>query len=215
MPEMAIPGLFISIAYPGASPDTVEREIVNRLEKSLMSVPGATKVESSSNEGNATFVVEFNFQKNMIEAAEDVRNVIATVRYKMPIEMRDPIVNKFDPSAQPIMNLALSSSSMTHAEISRMAEDHLADKIRGVAGVATVQVNGALKRELSVLLHAAKMREYNVSAGEVVAALRAQNTNAPVGKLSGDLEEESLRLVGRIESPKNFKRSSLNAWVIR
>jgi hydrophobe/amphiphile efflux-1 (HAE1) family protein len=204
-PDVEIPGIQVFINYPGASPDAVEREIVNRLEKSLQSVSGVTNIYSSSNESNASFWVEFSFKKNMIEAADDVRTIISSVRYKLPIEMREPVVRHFDPAAQPIMNLALSSAKQSHAAISRLAEDVLADKLRGIAGVATVNVSGSLKRELSVLLRAAKLREYNVSVGEVVAALRAQNTNAPVGKVRGALDEESIRLVGRIESPEEFQ----------
>ena len=204
-PDVEVPGLMVSIIYPGASPDTVEREIVNRIEKSLLSVAGVVRVNSNSNEGNAFFWMEFSFDKNMIEASDEVRNVISSVRYKLPTEMREPIIRRADPATQPIMNLALSSSKQTHAEISRLAEDTLADRLRGIAGVATVTVNGALKRELTVLLKAEKLREFNVSAGEVVAALRSQNTNAPVGKIRGELEEESIRLVGRIETPAEFE----------
>jgi hydrophobe/amphiphile efflux-1 (HAE1) family protein len=205
-PDVEIPGLQINIPYPGASPDTVEREVVNRIEKSLLSISGVTEVNSNSNEGGANFWVEFAFNKNMIEASDEVRNAIAAVRYKLPTEMREPILTRFDPSAQPILNLALSSSSLTHAEISRLAEDVLADRFRGIDGVATVNVNGALRRELSVLLRAEKLREYNVSVSEVTAALRTQNTNAPVGKIRGILDEKSIRLVGRIESPEDFNQ---------
>ncbi|MEN9396944.1 MAG: hypothetical protein RLZ81_1474 [Pseudomonadota bacterium] len=204
-PDVEVPGLFVTIAYPGASPDTVEREIVNRIEKSLQSISGVTEVYSNSTEGSARFDVIFSFKKNMIEASDEVRNVISSVRYKLPVEMREPVLRRYDPSAQPIMNLALSSAKQSHAEISRLAEDVLADKLRGIAGVATVNINGSLKRELSVLLRAEKLREFNVSVGEVVAALRTQNTNAPVGKVRGKLDEESIRLVGRIESPAEFQ----------
>ncbi|MDP1998052.1 MAG: efflux RND transporter permease subunit [Rhodoferax sp.] len=204
-PDVEVPGLFVTIAYPGASPDTVEREIVNRIEKSLQSISGVTEVNSNSTEGSARFDVLFSFKKNMIEATDEVRNVISSVRYKLPTEMREPVVRRYDPSAQPIMNLALSSSSQSHAEISRLAEDLLADKLRGVPGVAAVNISGALKRELSVLLRSEKLREFNISVSEVVSALRAQNTNAPVGKVRGKLDEESIRLVGRIESPAEFQ----------
>ena len=102
------------------------------------------------------------------------------------------------------MNLGLSSTKQSHAEISRLAEDVLADQLRAVDGVAVVNIDGALRRELSVLLHAQKLREYNVAAGEVVAALRDQNTNAPVGRVKGELEEQNIRLVGRIERPSEF-----------
>ena len=96
--------------------------------------------------------------------------------------------------------------TQSHAEISRMAEDVLADKLRAIPGVATVNINGSLKRELSVLLRAEKLREYNISVTEVVSALRNQNTTSPVGRVKGALDEQSIRLVGRIESPAEFEQ---------
>lgn len=142
----------------------------------------------------------------MVEATDEVRNAIGRVRYKLPNEIREPVILRIDPSAQPIMQLALSSRSQSHAEISRIAEDLIADKLRGVQGVAQVNVNGALKRELSVLLHAQKLREVNLSVTEVVNALRTQNAAAPVGKIRGALEDQSIRLLGRIESPAEFNQ---------
>ena len=142
----------------------------------------------------------------MVEATDEVRNAIGRVRYKLPNEIREPVILRIDPSAQPIMQLALSSRSQSHAEISRIAEDQIADKLRGVQGVAQVNVNGALKRELSVLLHAQKLREVNLSVTEVVNALRTQNAAAPVGKIRGELEDQSIRLLGRIESPAEFNQ---------
>jgi hydrophobic/amphiphilic exporter-1 (mainly G- bacteria), HAE1 family len=205
-PDVEQPVLVANISYPGASPDTVEREVVNRIEKSLLSISGVDDVRSTASESNARFVVIFDFNKNMIEAADEVRGAIAAVRHKLPTEIREPIIQRFDPATQPIMQLALSSTAQSHAEISRLAEDQLADKFRGIPGVATVNVNGALKRELTVLLRAEKLREHNVSVAEVVAALRAQNTTAPVGKVRGVLEDQSIRLVGRIESPAGFNQ---------
>jgi hydrophobe/amphiphile efflux-1 (HAE1) family protein len=204
-PDVEAPMLFVSIPYPGASPDTVEREILNRLEKPLQAIAGVEKVESYMNEGSAFVQLEFGFKKNLIEASDDVRNAIAGVRYKLPTEMREPTITRWDTSAQPIMNMALSSNTLNHAELSRLAEDTLADRFRAIDGVSNVNVGGALRRELSVLLRAGKLREYNVSVGDVVTALRTQNTNAPVGKVRGTLDEKSIRLVGRIESPEEFQ----------
>ncbi|WP_377154816.1 efflux RND transporter permease subunit [Roseateles sp. UC29_93] len=205
-PDVDLPLLVVSISYPGASPETSEREIVNRIEKSLQSISGVNEVRSTSGEGSAQLLLFFNFDKNMIEAADEVRNAIAAVRHKLPTEMREPVLQRVDPSAQPIMQLALSSSSQSHAEISRMAEDQFADRFRAIPGAATVTVNGSLKRELSVLLNAQKLREFNVSVTEVVNALRMQNTTAPVGKVRGQLEDQSIRLLGRIESPADFNQ---------
>ncbi|MBC3869798.1 efflux RND transporter permease subunit [Undibacterium oligocarboniphilum] len=205
IPDVDQPLLVVSVPYPGASPETVEREIINRIEKSLQSISGVDKLSSTAYEGSASIVIFFNFNKNMVEASDEVRNAIAAVRYKLPVEMREPVLQRVDPSAQPIMQIALSSSTLTHAEISRKAEDEFSDKFRNIDGVATVSVNGSLKRELSVLLSAQKLREYNVSVAEVVTALKNQNTTAPVGKVKGPLNEQSIRLIGRIESPEEFK----------
>jgi HAE1 family hydrophobic/amphiphilic exporter-1 len=204
IPDVDQPVMVVIVPYPGASPDTVEREIINRVEKSLQSIPQVYQMRSTAAESQARIVIIFNFKKNMVEASDEVRNAIASVRHKLPVEMREPILQRIDPASEPIMQLALSSTAQTHAEISRLAEDALADRFRSIDGVAIVNVNGALRRELSVLLHAQKLREYNVSVADVANALRMQNTTAPVGRVKGALDEQSIRLVGRIESPGDF-----------
>lgn len=205
-PEVEPPVLVINIPYPGASPETVEREVVNRIEKALQSISGVDRSNSTSREGSATIVLVFDFSKNMIEAADEVRNAIASVRYKLPTEIREPIITRADPGAQPILQLSLSSTTLTHAQLSRLAEDKLAERFRGITGVSTVGVNGALKRELSILLRAEKLREFGVSVTEVLSAVRLQNTTAPVGKVRGALEDQSIRLLGRLESPAEFEQ---------
>ena len=205
IPDVEQPVMVVNIPYPGASPESVEREIVNRVEKALQSIPQVYQIRSTAAESNASIVIIFNFKKNMVEASDEIRNAIASVRHKLPVEMREPILRRIDPSAQPIMQLALSARNQSHAEISRLAEDVIADRFRSIDGVAVVNVNGALKRELSVLLRAEKLREYNVSVTDVVNALRNQNTTAPVGRVKGTLDEQSIRLVGRIESPREFQ----------
>src|SRR6202008_4990814 len=172
IPDVEQPVMVVTIPYPGASPETVEREIVNRVEKALQSIPQVYQLRSSSAESQARIVIIFKFKKNMSDAPDETRNPIATVPHKLPVEMREPILTRVDPSAQPIMQLALSAQNQTHAEISRLAEDVLADQLRGSDGVAVVYVNGALRRELSVLLRAERLREYNTSVTEVVNALR-------------------------------------------
>src|SRR6187397_1191123 len=204
IPDVDMPVMVVTFPYPGASPESVERDIINRVEKSLQSIPQIYELNSTASDGQAQFVILFYLKKDMTQSGDEVRNAIAGVRYKLSIEMREPVLFRVDPSADPIMNLGLSSTKQSHAEISRLAEDVLADQLRGIDGVSVVDVDGALHRELSVLLHAQKMREYNVSAGEVVNALRAQNTNAPVGRIKGTMDEQNIRLVGRIERPAEF-----------
>jgi hydrophobic/amphiphilic exporter-1 (mainly G- bacteria), HAE1 family len=205
LPDVQQPVLVVQVPYPGASPETVEREVINRVEKSLQSIPQVYEIRSTASESSAQIVIIFNYNKDLVEAADEIRNAIGSVRYKLPIEMREPVLFRVDPSAEPVMQISLSSETQSLAEISRLAEDQLADRFRAISGVSTVDVNGSLRRELSVLLHAQRLREYNVSVAEVVNALRRQNTTAPVGRVKGELDEQSIRLVGRIESPREFE----------
>jgi HAE1 family hydrophobic/amphiphilic exporter-1 len=109
IPDVEQPVIVVNIPYPGASPETVEREIVNRVEKALQSIPQVYQIRSTSAESAATIVIIFNFKKNMVEASDEIRNAIASVRHKLPVEMREPILRRIDPSAQPIMQMALSA----------------------------------------------------------------------------------------------------------
>src|SRR5258708_33444667 len=88
IPDVEQPVMVVAIPYPGASPETVEREIVNRVEKALQSIPQVYQIRSTASESTATIVIIFNFKKNMSEAADEIRNAIASVRHKLPVEMR-------------------------------------------------------------------------------------------------------------------------------
>ena len=149
IPDVQQPVIVVNVPYPGASPETVEREIIDRIEKALQSIPQVYQISSPAYESRAEIAIIFNFKKNMVEASDEIRNAIASVRYKLPLEMREPVLRRIDPSEQPIMQIALSSTTQSHAEISRLAEDSLADRFRGIDGVSTVNVYGSLRRELS------------------------------------------------------------------
>jgi hydrophobe/amphiphile efflux-1 (HAE1) family protein len=203
-PDIAPPVLRVSIPYPGASPETVEREILDRLEKAMRGIPGVRELRSWASDGSGMFRIEFEFSKNLIEAADEVRNAIATVRYKLPNEMREPIINRADPDAWPFMSLSLASTSQSHVELSRIAEKDIADRFRALPGVAEVKVSGNLVRELSVLLRSEKLRMHNISVAEVENTLRSENLTAPGGKVEGLLEDNSIRLIGRLATPEDF-----------
>src|SRR3990167_6429736 len=110
-PDVEMPMLFVNIPYPGASPETVEREIIDRIKKQMQSISGVYELRANANKGSGNFQIRFNFDKNMIEAAEEVRNAIAAVRYKLPTEMREPQIRKADPSTQQVLEISLGSSS--------------------------------------------------------------------------------------------------------
>src|SRR6185436_14602523 len=88
IPDVEQPVMVVNVPYPGASPETVEREIINRVEKALQSIPQVYEIRSTAQESSARIVIIFNFKKNMAEAGDEVRNAIASVRHKLPVEMR-------------------------------------------------------------------------------------------------------------------------------
>lgn len=205
-PDVQPPILVVNVPYPGASPETVEREILNRLEDSMSTIQGITEIRSYARESSATLVVFFEFNKDLTAAAQELRDSISTVRDKLPTEMKEPFINRIDPNAQPVMSIALSSDKLSALELSRLADIDIGRELRSINGVALVSLNGELQREMTVFLNSNAMREAKVSAQDVVNALRAQNLASPVGRVINGMQEQSIRLQGRLKDVGEFER---------
>ena len=205
-PDVQPPVLVMNIPYPGASPETVEREILNRVEDSMATITGMRELRSYARESNAVIVAIFEFDKDLIEASQEMRDAVAVVRDKLPTEMKEPFLRREDPNAQPVMSLALSSTSMDPVELSQLAEHQIAREIRSVPGVALVTLEGEKEREMTIFLNSNAMREANVSAMDVVSALRAQNVAAPVGRVVNGMEEQGIRIQGRLRDVREFEQ---------
>lgn len=202
-PDVQPPVLVVNVPYPGASPETVEREILNRVEDSMATIQGIRDIRSYARESSATIVVIFEFDKDLTAAAQELRDSISTVRDKLPAEMKEPFINRQDPNSFPVMSLALSSD-LSPQQNSRIAEELIARELRSVPGVALVSLEGELEREMTIFLNSKAMREAKVSAQEVTAALRAQNLAAPVGRVVNGMQEQSIRLQGRLKDQQEF-----------
>jgi HAE1 family hydrophobic/amphiphilic exporter-1 len=205
-PEIDAPLVVISVPYPGGSPGTVEREIVDPMEDAFTGISEVKQITSSSLDGFAQILIEFEFGKNMQEATQDVRDKISEIRADLPVEMEEPILTRFDPNAQPIVSLALTSPTMTPSELTRIADPGIKRALSAVTGVAQVNVSGGVERELTVELRPGALQANGVSVGQVVQALQSQNLAAPVGSLKGELSERSIRLQGRLQSPEEFQQ---------
>ncbi|MBI2379752.1 MAG: efflux RND transporter permease subunit [Gammaproteobacteria bacterium] len=204
-PDVQPPVMIMVLPYPGASPETVEREVINRVEDSMSSISGIRDIRSYARDSQGTIVVFFEFDKNLIEAAQELRDSVATVRDKLPTEMKEPYIQRADPNSEPVITIALSSNTQTPMVLSRFADQVLARELRSVPGVALVEINGELEREMTVFLHGDKLREVNLSVTEVLSALRAQNLAAPVGRVESGMNEQSIRLLGRLKDAREFE----------
>ena len=203
-PEIDIPVVVVQTIWPGASPETVEREVTRRLEEAFNPVQGVDRITSVSLEGVSQIIIEFELERVAEEAAQDVRSKIDGIRRQLPTDIEPPVVQTFDPAAQPILSMALSSDRLSPPALTRLADEDIRRRIESVSGVGQVQISGGLEREIRVFLEPQAMQALGVSAGEIMAALGQQNMEVPAGRLERGAREQLVRVTGRITDPGQF-----------
>jgi hydrophobic/amphiphilic exporter-1 (mainly G- bacteria), HAE1 family len=207
-PDIQQPIINVTIVYPGASPDVVERELVEPIEDALFAISGVDAAQSTSSaiDGLAQFTIFFDFEKDLQQASQDVRDAISSKRNDLPLEMEEPVLTRFDPSDMPIVSLAITSDKMPATALSRLVDPGIVGELRSIPGVAQASVVGGIEREMSVFVRPEALQAAGLSISQVVQALQSQNLAAPVGRLDGPLEETTIRLKGRLETPEDFAR---------
>ncbi|MFL5578569.1 MAG: efflux RND transporter permease subunit [Gemmatimonadaceae bacterium] len=205
-PDIDAPIVFVGIAYPGASPDQVEREVVDRIEDRVSGISGLDELNSTSTDGFAQIIAQFKFDKPSDQATQDVRDAIDAVRAQLPQEIIEPIIQRFDPGQLPIVSLALTSNSLSPSQLTQIADQTIGGDLRAIAGVAQVNIAGADSATLNVFLDPTRLQSAGVGVDQVVNALRSQNLAAPVGQVTGPVTERSIRLEGRLQRPEDFER---------
>lgn len=210
-PEIDPPVVAISLPYPGASPATVEREVIVPFEDALAAISGVDRITSTALDSFGIVVVEFLFEKELLEATQDVRDRFSEIRQELPLELEEPVITRFDPNQLPIVSLTLSSDRLTPAELTRMADPGITGELQGISGVAQVNLVGGVHPELTVELRPEALAAAGVSVAQVVDALQAANLEAPVGRLTSARQERSIRLLGRPERARDFERLAVTA----
>jgi len=203
-PDVAPPWLTVGVIYPGASPEVVEKEVLDPVEEQVGSIAGVKRIMSKAYDGYAMLMIEFLYEKDLNEASQDVRDAISGIRADLPIEIKEPIIRKFNDTDRPIVSVAVSSTVLSSAELTRLVDPGITRELRSITGVADVQTFGKVERELTVELVPSRLQSTGISVSQVVQALQLQNLAAPVGRVTGTLDERSIRLLGRIESPAEF-----------
>ena len=156
-PDIQAPVVGLTIAYPGASPAEVEREIVKPVEDAVWGISGldGDKSVCFAIDGLAQCTLFFDFEKPIQQASQDVRDAISTKREDLPPEMKEPILTRFDPSEAPVFTLVLTSPTTPTPVLTRIADPGIASELRSIAGVAQVNVVGEVKRNMVVELRPA------------------------------------------------------------
>ncbi len=204
-PDVAPPWLTVGVVYPGASPDVVESEVLKPVEEQIGSIAGVKRIMGKAYDGYSMLMIEFLYDKDLNVASQEVRDAISAIRGDLPPEMKEPIVSKFNDTDRPIISMAISSTVLSPAELTRLADPGITRELRAIPGVADVQIFGKVERELTVEVDPHKLQSANVSVAQVVQALQSQNLAAPVGRVNGALDERAIRLKGRLENPAEFE----------
>lgn len=202
-PNVEIPVVAVTVAYPGASPEQVESKVTQEVEEAVGEVAGVEHITSTVSEGLSTTVIQFTTETNADAAAQNVRDKLGSLQASLPQEAKAPVVLRFDPDDTPIMSIALTGD-LSQRELTVLAEDVITKRIKAVNGVASVEVKGGLDREIQIQLDSNQMSAYGLTIPEVLNSLKSENIESPGGKVTDGRRETDLRAVGKITSTNEF-----------
>src|SRR5579863_4681582 len=207
-PKVDLPTVSVSVNNPGASAEEIETDITKRIEDAVNTISGIDSLRSTSVEGNSTVVITFSLDKNGDVAAQEIRDKVNLIVNDLPDTAKAPVVQKFDPDATPIMQIALSSPRPLR-EVTEIADKQIKPQLENINGIGQIQMVGGLKREIRVWVDPDKMRAYNLAISDVANALRQQNMEMPAGNVNAGARELAVRTLGRLVDPAQFNEIAI------
>ena len=184
LPNFEVPVLAVSTGYSGATPDQVDREISRKIEDAVSTISGVSDIRSTSTSGQSAVIITFQDGTNIDSAANSVSQSVAAIRGTLPSDADAPIVQKFDPNAQPILTLALQGGRAQADAVTSYATDTLVPRLQRVTGVADVGVSGGPTRQIQVLIDPGKLQNYNLTPARLTQAIAASALDLPAGTLT-------------------------------
>ncbi|MFO7655224.1 MAG: efflux RND transporter permease subunit [Candidatus Krumholzibacteriia bacterium] len=207
-PSIDFPVVVVTTVYPGAAPEEVESQITQRIEDAVSSIADVENLESTSMEGMSQVIIEFALETDVDMDAIEVKDKVDQIRFELPDNAEDPIITKFDFAAVPVMELAVSGPRSL-AELYRIADDVIKERLSRVSGVAEVAIIGQRQREIRIEVAPERLRSYGLGLLDVVQAVAAQNLNVPAGRITRGPAEITLRLQAEAVSPAEFEEFRL------
>jgi multidrug efflux pump len=191
--------------YTGANSDIIESQITEPLEKAVNAIDGIRNITSSSNQGSSNITIEFNLDKNLEEAANDVRDKVSQAIRSLPQDIdAPPVVSKADADSDAIISMTVQSDSRNSLELSDYAENVISQRLETIPGVSGVQIWGQKRYAMRLWIDPAKLAAYGCTVAEIRDALSAQNVELPSGKLTGNNTELTVKTVGNLSKPEEF-----------
>ena len=203
-PDVSFPFVNISVVYPGASPEEVETLVTRPVEDAVAGINGVKRVESRSTEGFSRVGLELRLEVDAQNAAAEVREKVAAIRDRLPEEIEDPTIVRFDVAGLPIMTFAVGSAQRSDIT-RRQVEDDLKPLLEQIDGVAAVEVNGGDIREIQVDLDPGRLEALGLPVSAVAEKLAAENLDLPGGRMTRQGQNISLRTKGEFERPEEIE----------
>ena len=202
-PDVDLPIVSVRTMLIGASPEEVESTITRRIEDAVATVEGIDQIRSTSTESVSIVTINFNLNRSIDVAAQDVRDAVATVTNLLPKDAKAPLIKKLDADASPIMTIVLSGNKLPR-ELYEIADRTVQDAIESVGGVGQVGIIGGQKRAINVWFDANRLSAYRIAAVRARDAVARQNSDIPGGRVDEGFRELTLRTFGRYPDPKLF-----------
>ncbi len=205
-PSVDFPYVVVSTVYPGASPEVVEADVSRPLEDSINTIAGVKQVISTSRDGMSLVIVQFDLNVPSTLAAQDVRDRIAQIRPTLREGIKDPTIERYDPSSVPVVSVVFRSSTMPMRELSSYLDQVVSKRLQTVTGVGKVNLLGTVKRQIRVALDPVRLQAMHVSVDQVLNTLRTENVELPSGYLKDSGRELVVQIQGRLLQPQQFGR---------
>ncbi|MFB3819368.1 MAG: efflux RND transporter permease subunit [Candidatus Methylomirabilales bacterium] len=202
-PKVDFPIVTVTTRQSGAAPEEIETEITDKIERAVNTIAGIEELRSVSTEGVSQVFVQFVLEKDSDVAAQEVRDKVNQILPDLPLDIEQPVVEKLDPDASPVLYVALSGHRPIR-EISEFADKTLRREIESLPGVGQVTLVGSRLRQVNLWLDPARLRAYNLTAAEVSRAVANQNLQLPGGSLGQGARELTVRMRGRVNSVAEF-----------
>ncbi len=191
--------------YSGANADIIESQITEPLEKAVNSIDGIRNITSSSVQGSSSINIEFELDKDLEAAANDVRDKVSQALRSLPEDLdAPPVVSKADADADRIISMTVQSNNKNILELSDYAENVIAQRIETIPGVSGVQIWGQRRYAMRLWIDPLKLASYGLTVADVRAALLAQNIELPSGKLTGENTELTVKTLGNLNTEEEF-----------
>ncbi|MCA5005821.1 efflux RND transporter permease subunit [Sphingobacterium bovistauri] len=202
----------VRTSYAGANPDIIESQITEPLEKAINSIDGIRNITSTSSQGSSNINIEFNLNKDLETAANDVRDKVSQAMRSLPQDIDSaPVVSKADADSEPIISMTLQSRTQNVLELSDYAENVIAQRLQTIPGVSSVQIWGQRKYAMRLWIEPSKLASYGITVMDVRNALNSQNVELPSGKLTGANTELTVKTIGNLSTEEQFNNIIIRA----